>query len=189
MIYLELILAFAKIGICSVGGGYAAIPLVQAQAVTLHGWLTMNEFTDLVTIAEMTPGPIAVNAATFVGLRTAGIGGALCATFGDVLPSCLIVSLLGSLYFRFKSKGIVDSILGTLRAAVVGLIASAGVSILRLVTFGDGAIAVSSFIPVGFILFAAAFFVLRKFKLSPIPVMLSCGVLNLVINVLITRFA
>ena len=76
MIYLELFWSFLQVGMFSIGGGYAAMPLIQSQVVTQHGWLTMNEFTDLITIAEMTPGPIAVNSATFVGIRIAGIPGA-----------------------------------------------------------------------------------------------------------------
>ncbi|MBP3721220.1 MAG: chromate transporter, partial [Clostridia bacterium] len=91
MIYLQLFLAFLQIGALSFGGGYAAMPLIQAQTVTEHAWITFTDFADLVTIAEMTPGPIAVNAATFVGNRVAGIPGALAATAGVVLPSCLFV--------------------------------------------------------------------------------------------------
>ena len=82
MIYLQLFLSFLQIGALSFGGGYAAMPLIQAQIVTEHQWLSMSEFTDLVTIAEMTPGPIAINAATFVGTRLAGVPGALTATPG-----------------------------------------------------------------------------------------------------------
>ena len=89
MILLELLLAFLQIGAFSVGGGYAAMPLIEAQTVTLHSWLTAVEFADLVTIAEMTPGPIALNAATFVGMRLAGVPGAIVATLGCVLPSAL----------------------------------------------------------------------------------------------------
>ena len=92
MIYLQLFLSFLQVGMFSIGGGYAAMPLIQNQVVTSHSWLTMSEFTDLITIAEMTPGPIAVNSATFVGIRIAGIPGALIATFGCILPSCIIVS-------------------------------------------------------------------------------------------------
>ena len=87
MIYLQLFLSMFQIGLFSVGGGYVAIPLIQHQVVELHGWLSATEFTDIITIAEMTPGPIAINSATFVGIRVAGIPGALVATFGCVLPS------------------------------------------------------------------------------------------------------
>lgn len=85
MIYLQLFLSFLQIGMFSFGGGYAAMPLIQGQVVTLHGWLTMSEFTDLITISQMTPGPIAVNSATFVGMKIAGIPGAIVATAGCIL--------------------------------------------------------------------------------------------------------
>ena len=94
MTLLSLFWSFLQVGLFSIGGGYAAMPLIQAQVVESHGWLSMAEFTDLITIAEMTPGPIAVNSATFVGLRIAGAAGAVVATFGCILPSLLIVSLL-----------------------------------------------------------------------------------------------
>ena len=102
MIYLQLFLSFLQVGMFSIGGGYAALPLIQSQVVNQYQWLTMGEFTDLITIAEMTPGPIAVNSATFVGIRIAGIPGALIATFGCILPSCFIVSFLAFLYYRYK---------------------------------------------------------------------------------------
>ena len=94
MIYLQLFLSFLQIGMFSFGGGYAAMPLIQGQVVTTHGWLTMSEFTDLITISQITPGPIAVNSATFVGLKIAGIPGAVVATVGCILPSCIIVTIL-----------------------------------------------------------------------------------------------
>ena len=87
MIYLQLFLSFLQVGMFSVGGGYAAMPLIQSQVVEQHGWLTMQEFTDLITIAEMTPGPIAVNSATFVGLRIAQVPGAIIATLGCITPA------------------------------------------------------------------------------------------------------
>ncbi len=100
MIYIQLFLSFVQIGLFSVGGGYAAIPLIQSQVVETHGWLTMNEFTNLITIAEMTPGPIGANSATFTGLQIAGIPGALAATFGSIFPSCILVSILALVYCR-----------------------------------------------------------------------------------------
>ncbi len=134
--YIQLFLSFLQIGLFSIGGGYAAMPLIEHQVVELHSWLSMTEFTDLVTIAEMTPGPIAVNSATFVGIRIGGILGAVIATFGCILPSCFIVSLLAFVYNRYKSLPILQSILEALRPTVVALIAGAGLSILRVVSFG-----------------------------------------------------
>lgn len=181
MIYLQLFWSFLQIGLFSIGGGYAAMPLIQAQVVQNYGWLTMNEYTDLITIAEMTPGPIAVNSATFVGIRIAGIPGALIATFGCILPSLFIVSLLAFIYYRYKTLSVLQSVLASLRPAVVALIAAAGISILLQVMFAGNAIALEQLNWIGFLLFAIAFFVLRKFKTNPILVMLSCGILNLIL--------
>ena len=94
MILLELFWSFFQIGLFSIGGGYAAIPLIQEQVVDRHAWLSMPQFADIMTIAEMTPGPIAVNSATFVGIQIAGITGAVVATVGCVFPSCIIVMTL-----------------------------------------------------------------------------------------------
>ena len=91
MIYLELFWSFFQVGLFSIGGGYAAMPLIQNQVVDIHPWLTMTGFADIMAIAEMTPGPIALNAATFVGIQVAGLPGALIATIGCIFPSCVIV--------------------------------------------------------------------------------------------------
>ena len=110
MIYLQLFLSFLQVGMFSIGGGYAAMPLIQSQVVEKYAWLTMSEFTDLITIAEMTPGPIAVNSATFVGIRIAGLPGAVIATFGCIFPSCIIVSLLAYIYYRYKNVSTLQSV-------------------------------------------------------------------------------
>lgn len=178
-IYIQLFLSFLQIGLFSIGGGYAAMPLIQNQVVELHQWLSMSEFTDLITIAEMTPGPIAINSATFVGIRVAGIGGAVIATVGTILPSLFIVSFLYYIYNKYQNVSTLQNILLSLRPAVVALIASAGITILANVIFQGNAIALENTDWVGAILFAAAFFVLRKWKLSPILVMLCCGVVGL----------
>lgn len=184
MIYLQLFLSFIQVGLFSIGGGYAAIPLIQNQVVDHFGWLSMSEFTDLVTIAEMTPGPIAVNSATFVGIRIAGIGGAVIATVGCILPSCFIVSLLAFLYYRYKGVSVLDSVLSSLRPAVVALIAAAGLSILGLVLFGGGPIEITNVNWIGAGTFLAAFVVLRKLKWNPILVMSLCGAAGLVLNLI-----
>ena len=183
MIYLELFWSFLQIGLFSIGGGYAAMPLIQAQVVEQNGWLTMNEFIDLVTIAEMTPGPIAINAATFVGTRVAGFGGALSATFGSIFPALFIVSFLSWLYSRYRKLPMLQSILTALRPAVVALIASAGIGILLKVLFGDSG-DYNHLNVTGACLFAASFFVLRKYKWNPILVMVLCGAAGLLTGLL-----
>jgi len=117
MIYFQLFLSFLQIGAFSFGGGYAAMPLIQNQVVTLHGWLNLAEFTDLVTISQMTPGPIAINAATFVGTRIAGTPGALAATIGCVLPSCILVTLLAKIYLKYRNLSLIQGVLKSQRHA------------------------------------------------------------------------
>lgn len=185
MIYLQLFLSFLQIGLFSIGGGYAAMPLIQAQVVEKYAWITMNEFTDLITIAEMTPGPIAVNSATFIGIRIGGLPGALVATLGCIFPSIVIVSVLSFAYRKFKGASVMESVLGTLRPAVVALIAGAGISILINVVFGSEHISFEAVNYIGAILFALAFLLIRKFKLNPILVMCLCGAANFGLGVLI----
>lgn len=186
MIYLELLWSFMQIGLFSIGGGYAAMPLIQNQVVDIHPWLTMQQFADIMTISEMTPGPIAINAATFVGIQVAGIPGALVATLGCVLPSCVIVLLLAWVYYRFRGMGIVQGILAGIRPAVVAMIASAGLSLLILAVYGQRSLpadlAQADWIAV--VLFAAGLVVLRKWKLNPIAVMAGCGTAGLVLHML-----
>ena len=140
MIYIQLFLSFLQIGLFSVGGGYAAIPLVQSLIVERQGWITMTEFTNLITIAEMTPGPIAVNSATFVGMQIAGILGAIIATLGCILPSCIIVTLLAYVYMKYRNMSLLQGTLASLRPAVVSMIAKAGVTILISAFFIDGTV-------------------------------------------------
>lgn len=182
MIYWELFISFIQVGIFSIGGGYAAMPLIQSQVVTKYGWLTMSEFTDLITIAEMTPGPIAINAATFVGIRIGGIFGAIAATFGCILPSCIILSILFFVYYRYKQVSTLQSVLGSLRPAVVALIAAAGLSILKIVAFDGGKISVINIHWLECGIFLAAFLVIRIWKKNPIIVMVCCGMVRLVLG-------
>ncbi len=180
MTLIKLFWSFFQIGLFSIGGGMAAMPLIQNQVVNLHQWLTLTEFTDLITIAEMTPGPIAINSATFVGIRIAGIPGAIIATIGCILPSCAIVSLLAWLYFKYKELTLVQGILYGLRPTIVALIASAGLSIFILAVWGEGGFSMSpqAINLVSVLLFFSALFILRKWKPNPIFVMLGSGIIG-----------
>lgn len=178
MIYLELFLCFFQIGIMSMGGGYVVIPLVQNQVVLSRGWLTMAQFTDLVTIAEMTPGPISLNAATFVGNQMAGVLGGIVASIGCIAPSCIIVSIMAYVYFRYKDLWVVNGFLKGVRPAVAAFVASAGVSILRTALFGGGAVSLMTLNMQALVSFLLCLAVLRTKKVNPIFVMLGAGVLG-----------
>ncbi len=173
---LELLWSFLYVGFFSIGGGYATLPLIQEQIVEYHHWLTYKEFTDIITISQMTPGPLAVNGSTFVGLRVAGIPGAVAATFGCVI-SGIIVSLCLQSFFAKHQSEMIGLVLKALKSVSIGLIASAAMIILLLSWFGANswrqinggpdlrAVAVS----------VAALVLLRKFKMNPVWVMCICG--------------
>lgn len=181
MIYLQLFWSMFQIGLFSIGGGYVALPLIHRQIVELHGWLTVKEFTDIITIAEMTPGPIAINAATFVGIRVAGIPGALVSTLACVIPSCIIVLILAKIYYRYRSLNAMQYILTGLRPAVVAMIASAGLGIILLAFFVDGRVSFSirDMNLVSMAIFVVGLFVLRKWKLNPLYLMSGAGAIGL----------
>ena len=180
MICLQLFFSFLQIGTFSFGGGYAGLPLIQNQVVSLHHWISMAEFTDLITISQMTPGPIAINSATFVGIKIAGMPGALVATLGCILPSCIIVTIIAYLYMRYRNLDTLQGILGMLRPAVVALIASAGISILITAFFGDSGIKLSSCNPKAVVIFAGCLILL-----NPVLVMVLAGIVNVGLSLFI----
>lgn len=180
MIYWQLFLAFLQIGMFSFGGGYAALPLIQEQ-VMKYGWLSNAEFTDLITISQMTPGPIAVNSATFVGIRIGGVGGALAATLGCILPSCILVMGLAWLYLRYRKLSMLQNVLETLRPAVVAMIAAAGVSIM-ITAFWNGPISADTVKIDSILIFAAAVYLLKKKNMNPILVMVLSGAAKLAVQ-------
>ncbi len=183
MIYLELLWSFCQIGAMSVGGGYAAMPLIQHQVVDVHAGLTMRQGGDVMAIAEMTPGPIAINAATFVGIQVAGLPGALVATFGCVLPSCLIVLALSYAYARWHSLRYMQGVLGGLRPAVVAMIATAGLGVLAMALYGQRAFPADLLGADGVaaLIFVLGFVLLRLRKAKPLWVMAGAGALGLLL--------
>ena len=160
----RLLFVFFKIGLFSIGGGYAVIPMIQEQIVEKYGWVSQKVFTDIIAISQMTPGPLAVNASTFVGLQSAGI--------------CISLSLY--VFFRRHSGSeYVMQILCGLKAVSVGLIASAGAVIMLLTFGGESSIAaVRSIDWKAVVVFAAALAALRKFRLNPVLIMMGAGFLG-----------
>lgn len=185
MIYLQLFLSFLQVGLFSVGGGYAAIALIREQVVDINMWLSMADFSNLTVIAEMTPGPIAINAATFTGIKIAGFGGALAATLGCITPSIAISSLLAFIYYKFKGADIVKAILGSIRPVTIGIILSAGISLLQYALWQNKDIGFSSLDFINLVLFIICFILLRKTKLSPILIILLSGLLYLIISLIL----
>ena len=155
------------------------LSLIQHEIVDLHHWLTPQQFTDVVAISQMTPGPIAINAATFVGMKLTGMPGAVVATLGYITPSCIIVTIIAKLYLKYREMDMLQGILGGIRPAVVALIGSAGISILQTAFWeasGKMVISDTSWLMVG--IFVVCVILLRKVKMNPIWVMLLAGVMK-----------
>ena len=184
---LKLFFAFIHVGLFSVGGGYAAIPLIQEQIVNIYGMMTLEEFSDLITVAEMTPGPISINSATFVGMRIAGIPGVLICSIGCIIPSFCICLTLAHFYYKYRSVSGVQIVLGSLRPAVVALIASAGASILMLGLFQaelkEVVLGNIRYVELG--IFVIALWILRKYKVSAISIILGSGIVGTIIYALL----
>ena len=184
MILLKLFWSFFQIGLFSIGGGYATLPLIQDQIVDLHQWLSLSELADIIAISQMTPGPIALNAATFVGIKIAGLAGGVIATLGCIFPSCVIVVILARHFFKNRELAAVQGILMGLRPAVGSLIAVAGLSVFTMAVFNQSSdlwrqfsLADIDLIALG--IFVTAFFVIRKFKASILSVMAGSAVVGI----------
>ena len=180
MIFAELFWAWFQIGLFSIGGGYAALPIIKNMIVDNYGWLTVAQFADLVVIDQTAPGPIILNSATFVGVQVAGLPGAIVATTGCLTGPTILLFIVAWFYFRYKELPVIQSILKVLRPVVVGLIASAGVSIAVIALWGENGFSPSlghiDYLAV--VIMIAAIAVMRKVKVAPELVMLGCGVLG-----------
>ena len=170
MIYLTLFLEFFKMGALTFGGGYAMIPFIE-ETVLRHEWMTTRELVDFIAVSESTPGAFAVNISTYVGAEVGGFLGALCATFGLVLPPFLIILLIAKVYEKFKKNTLVQGAMLGLKSTVVGLIAATVLSVGKEVFFSGG-ISAQVFTTANFyislVIFAVALFLLLYKKLNPI---------------------
>ena len=171
MIYLQLFITFFKIGLFGFGGGYAMLSLIQNEVVKNHSWITQQEFTDIVAISQMTPGPIGINSATYIGYTaTESVLGSVVATVAICLPSFIIVLAIAHSFRKFRSNKYVDSVFKGLRPATVGLIAAAAMLLMNNENFIDyRSVAI----------FAIAFALSMFLKLHPILMILLAAVAGL----------
>lgn len=180
----HLFLQFLLIGLCSIGGGYATIPLIQSQIVNDMGWLTLQEFTDMITISQMTPGPLAINVSTFVGMRIQGVMGAIVATVGCCITGVILSICLYRFFQSFQSSPYIQHLFKTLRAASTGFIAAAGGTILLLAFCGSESLyTIQSIEYVPMVIFCVCFFLLRKYRMNPIWVMGIAGGFGLLLYI------
>lgn len=180
MIFFRLFLSFCIIGALAFGGGYAALPLIQEQCVEINHWLSMSEFSDLLTISQITPGPIAINSATFVGVKVAGLPGAVVASLGFMLPPFLIVSLLFLLFKKYGKLTFMQNILSGLKPAVVGLIAVAALSVIVEAFWGESTVSFATTDFFSAALAVVAFVMLRMRKVSALATIFICGAIGIV---------
>lgn len=178
---LRLLLIFLKVTVMAFGGAYAAMPLIEKEVVDAYALLSYEEFSNLLALDELTPGPIIINSATFVGMKVAGFPGALCASLGCIIPPCVIAMLLMAVYRRYSKVKAIHSSVYALKCMTVALIGSSLLNmILALVRIVPGA--APDVNVTGVILAAASFFAIRKLKLNPLAVMLCCGAVNLLLG-------
>lgn len=172
MIFLRLFLTFAQIGLFAFGGGYAILPLIEKEVVTNLHWLTHKEFLEVVTISQLTPGPIAINAATFVGYKVGGVIGSAIATISVCLPPVILVLIVLRFLKIFETNVWVNNVIKGLRPAVVALIASAAYSLVK----GGGIVETK-----GLIIAIISFIILRTKKLDPILVLILAGIVGIIV--------
>lgn len=181
---IELFFVFLQLGLFGIGGGLVSVSLLMQQVVVERQWLTATAFNDLVAIAESTPGPLVVNCATFVGMRLGGIPGAVVSTVASVIPGFLIALCLGLLYRRYRSISSIQGAMDGLRPVIIALIFVGGVKVMRSALFAGGTLTLNCLDWFSVILFAAGFFILHKWKINPVAVILCGGIVGGVVRLL-----
>ena len=185
MIFLQLFYTFFKIGLFGFGGGYAMISMIQGEVVTRHEWLSSNEFTDIIAISQMTPGPIGINSATYVGYsavvnagysHAVGILGSTIATVSVVLPSFILMVLISKFFLKYQKHPIIASVFEGLRPGVVGLLTAAALVLMNRENFGT----YNWQILTSIILFAGTFIASYRYKVNPILLIVICGIIGYV---------
>ncbi len=167
MIYWQIFKTFFKIGLFNFGGGYPMISFIQNEVVLKHGWLSNGEFTDIVAISQMTPGPVGINMATYTGYAAAdSVWGAVLATTAVCLPSFIIMILIAKYFLKYQDNPSVQAVFKGLRPAMIGLIAAAALLLCDGQNFIDGK---------SYLIFIFSFFLVLRYKLHPIPLICLAG--------------
>ena len=183
VLFLLLFYTFFKIGLFGFGGGYAMLSMIQGEVVTKYQWLTTSQFTDIVAISQMTPGPIGINSATYVGYSAVvnagyspamGVLGSAIATFAVVLPSFILMFTITKILIKYRETDLVDTMFSLLRPTVVGLIAAAALILMTPENFSTPSINPWQFY-ISIFLFVAAFVGTQFFKINPIKMIVVCA--------------
>ncbi|MBR0385057.1 MAG: chromate transporter [Erysipelotrichaceae bacterium] len=177
-----LLFTFMKIGVLCFGGAYAAIPVVEREVVDVCHWMTYTEFADLLVIDEMTPGPILINSASYVGMRMAGVPGAIVASIGCCIPPIIITTILIFIYRKYRDISFIGGILYALKCMALAMMMSTCLSIILNAVFPGRIIALNNVDYLLLTMSIASFLIIRKFQPNPLYVMLACGALNLIVR-------
>ncbi|AGC67747.1 chromate transportert ChrA [Thermoclostridium stercorarium subsp. stercorarium DSM 8532] len=194
MIYIKLFLVFMKIGLFSFGGGYAMIPMIQKETES-NGWMSPSDFVDIISISEITPGPISVNSATYIGYKVAGIPGSFSSTVGVSLPSLILIMIVSRFFFKYYEKPVNTMIFYGIRPVIAGLIWSAGISVAKTSIFKSDlvtevfnysfsiATSVIDFRSVGILV--VVLLILVKYKVHPVLTILGAGMAGIIVYIFI----
>lgn len=174
--YLQLFWSFFKIGAFTIGGGYAMIPLIEREVVGRRRWISPDEFSDTLTLAQSAPGPVSINSAVFVGYRLRGMAGVLAATLGTVIPSFVVILVIAMFFSNMEDNRVIERIFGGLRPAVVALIAVPVVNMLKNKGFAWNVVLIA----------VAAAVAVAGFGISPVPVIIVAG-MGGIVHYLITK--
>ena len=186
ILLIQLFYTFFKIGLFGFGGGYAMLSMIQGEVVTHHEWLSTTDFTDIVALSQMTPGPIGINSATYVGYTAIvnagyshlmGIFGSVISTFAIVLPSFILMTIVSKFFMKFKDHPSVINIFRALRPGVVGLLAAAALLLMSGENFGTNTLQVS----ISIVLFLITFIATYKYKINPILMIIICGMIGFMV--------
>ena len=180
MIYLRLFLTFAYINILGFGNGLTMLPIFQEQLVNKNHWISIEEFINLIPISQATPGPLVVNIATFSGIKAAGFSGGLVATIGVTITTAMISLLLAHLHNKNRELLFVKELMDILRPITLAIIAIAALSVMKTTIFAESSIDV-----MGLLLFLAGTVAIRKYKVNFVLVLVSCGVINVLANMVL----
>lgn len=183
LLFLQLFYTFFKIGLFGFGGGYAMISMIQGEVVTRYQWLTTSEFTDIIALSQMTPGPIGINSATYVGYtaivnagysHAIGVIGSVIATVSVVLPSFILMIFISRFFLKYQKHPAVESVFRRLRPGVVGLLAAAALVLMNGENFGNNSYQVI----ISSVLFAGTFIASYRYKINPILLIIIAGVIG-----------
>lgn len=177
----KIFLNFLKIGLFAFGGAYAVLPLIEEQMVTNTGWMTFAEFSDLVAIDELTPGPIIINSSTFIGMKLASVPGAIVATLACVVPGSIIALILVRLYRKYKEMPVIREAIRVLKCMSTALIFSVLLKMFISAVIPEE-LAVSQINWLALLLVVASFYLMKKYKTNPLLIMLGCGTINLLVS-------